>query len=291
MEVKFGPSSGAAPIDVESKTVPTPVAGVTVETQTTVAPAPSVGVPAVTGALLGDFLPQFEDLNLPRLNIVQGVGKLKDQFPQGALVFNQSLVLFTLPIIDGATGNTKQLALPPVGLTVLGFFEKRFVEKVAGGARGAMVKSEEAVRAAGGTLDYNEWKRKESSGMKRFERLATAMILVERPAHIADDDTVFVYEADGKKYALGLWAMKGSGYTRGAKTFFTHRMTGCLQKRGYPSYCYSVSTRVDSFSGNTYYVPVCIPSRPNTPEVIRLASDIIGSPSAVKSVATAEGSE
>jgi hypothetical protein len=65
------------------------------------------------GLMLGDTIPDFKDIILPRLNIVQGVGNLKDQFPQGAIVFNQSTVLFVPPDIDPQTGNVRRAATPP----------------------------------------------------------------------------------------------------------------------------------------------------------------------------------
>ena len=157
MEVTFGKS--APTIDVAAEVTNTP------KTETAAAPpAPPAAaesqVPATIGGgagdFAGDYLPGFKDVILPRLNIVQSIGQLKDQFPQGALVYGQSLVLFTPPVIDRATGNIKTPALPPVEITIIGWRPTRFVEKIQGGDRGMIVNSEDEVRAAGGTLDYNE---------------------------------------------------------------------------------------------------------------------------------------
>jgi hypothetical protein len=77
---------------------------------------------------------------------------------------------------------------------------------------------------------------KKKSGIKRFEPLADAMVAIRRPADIKDDDTTFVYEVEGHKYALALWSMKGVVYTAGAKkVFFTARKIGAL-RGGYPTY-------------------------------------------------------
>jgi hypothetical protein len=231
---------------------------------------------ATGGLLLGDKLPTFKEIILPRLNIVQGSGMLKDSFPFGSIVYNQQAVLYTPPDIDKQTGNIKRAGTKPVVITVLGFHPTRYAEKVVGGARGIIVNSEDAVRAAGGTLDYNEWKLKASSGMKRFEYLAEAVVAVERPECCADDDTVFVYSVDGKKYALAIWGLKGTAYTAAAKrVFFTARSMGCLQKGGYPSWSYSVSTRAETREQNTYAVPVCLPCCKSTPAFLEFANSIL----------------
>lgn len=285
MEVNFA-SNQTPVIDVETTDAPASAPLPTSGGQVFSSPAalamavvPGAGLPATTSAdgfITGDFLPGFKDIILPRLNIVQGTGELKDSFSQGALVFGQNLEIFRMPIIDKATGNPKVAGTPPVNLTIIGFRPTRFVEKVAGGGRGLLVNTEAEVRSAGGTLDYNEWRLKADSGMKRFETLAEAFVVIKRPEHIADDNTVFTFEVGGSKYALALWSMKGSSYTQCAKkVFFTARKMGCLSKGGYPSWSYSLSTRTDSFAGNTYYVPVALPCAPSTPEVLEFINSIL----------------
>lgn len=268
MEVTFGKT--APTIDVASE--------VTNTQETTVPPTPESPagsqVPATldgggAGDFAGDYLPGFKDVILPRLNIVQSIGTLKDEFPQGAIVYGQNLVLFTLPIIDRATGNVKVPASAPVEITIMGWRPTRYAEKIAGGERGMLVNSEAEVRAAGGTLDYKEWDLKKASGMKRFEVLAEAFVLIKRPPSIADDDSTFIFPAGNDKYAVGLWAIKGAAYTQACKkTFFVHRKMGCLAKGGYPSWSYNLSTRSETNKGNTYYVPVCVPNAPTTPVVM-----------------------
>lgn len=233
------------------------------------------------GLVLGDKIPEFADIILPRLNIVQGVGQLKDSFPQGAVVFNQSVVLFIPPVINKGTGNVEKPGTPPVNVTVIGFRPTRYAEKIVGGGRGLICDSEEQVRANGGTLDYREWTLKKASGMKRFEVLADALVAIERPAICTDDDTVFVYPVGDKKYALALWGLKGSAYTEAAKrVFFTARATGCL-RTGYPTYNYNLSTRLKSFDGgNSAWIPVCLPAQKNSPEFINWVASVLAAPDA-----------
>lgn len=275
MEVAFGANQTPV-IDVGPAGVPGP-SGPT-DTGLSVATVPDTQVPAVAtnGFLVADTLPGFQDIILPRINLVQGTGELKDSFAQGSIIFAQNLEIFRLPVIDKATGNVKVSGTPPVNLTIIGFKKTRFVEKVKGGGRGLIVNTEAEVRATGGTLDYNEWRLKESSGMKRFESLAEAFVLIKRPEHVADDNTVFTFEVGGAKYALALWGMKGSSYTQCAKkVFFTARQLGCLSKGGYPSWNFSISTRQETFNGNTYFVPVAIPAAPSTPEVLSFINGIL----------------
>jgi hypothetical protein len=255
---------------------------------TPVAPAP--GLPAVrntntamgpAGLMLGDKIPDFSEIILPRLNIVQNIGKLKDEFPNGAIVLNQQNELFIPPLMNVKTATVERPATPPVKLVVLGFKPTRYCEKVPGGGKGMIVNTEDAVRNNGGTLDYGEWNLKKASGMKRFEPLADALVAVEKPAEFPDDDTVFVYEADGKKYALALWAMRGTSYTAAAKrVFFTARVAGCL-RNGYPTWQYDVSTREETYdSGNKAWIPVCIPKAKTTPAFLDFVRSVLSAPAA-----------
>jgi hypothetical protein len=125
-------------------------------------------LPAPYQPVLGDYIPSMADMRLPRLNIVHGVGQLKDNFPVGAIVYNSQITLYEAQL-------GKKEATAPVELVVLGWLPLRYAEKVPGGGRGMLVSSPEAVRDAGGTLDYNEWKLKRGDGMRRFETLAEAV--------------------------------------------------------------------------------------------------------------------
>lgn len=271
---------------IENQAIPTPAS----EAPTTVeapAPVPAVipktsrALTAPSGIVLGDKIPEFKDIILPRINFVQGVGALKDQFQQGSIIFGQNTVLFTPPVMDHTTGMVSQPALPPVNLVVFGFRPTRYVEKIVGGARGLVVNTEAEIRANGGTLDYKEWELKKASGMRLFQPLAEALLAIERPVHIADDDTVFTYSVDGKKYALCLWGMKGTAYTAAAKrVFFTARAVGCLSK-GYPTQRFSLVSRLEGFGGtNKAWVPVCIPAGKTSDEFLNFVSSVISAPEA-----------
>lgn len=276
-EVNFGagqkpvltPTPAATP--EAAKAAPVEVVGATVPA---VIPAASVPATASAGGMLGDHIPDFSEIVIPRVNLVQGMGVLKDSFEVGSLVFGRQLVLFTPPRV--VNGVVQRQATPPINVTVLGFRPTRYVQKTGSGERGIIVSTEAEVRNAGGTLDYKEWEAKKASGLLRFEPLADALVLIERPADVADDDTVFVYPIDGKKYALALWAMRGVQYTAAAKkVFFTQRRLGCL-RGGYPTMNFSVSTRLESWQGGkSAWIPICVPAKKSTPEMIGVIREIL----------------
>lgn len=285
-EVRFGPDSGSAPApktEEIKQTVPTPVPGVSVESTTTAvattAPAGSQ-LPAQRKLILGDHLPKFSDVILPRVNIVQGIGQLKDTFAPGELVFNQQTVLYTPPKVDPKTGNAVQQGSAPVVVYFIGKISERFTEVVKGGFGGLLVNTEEEVRANGGTLSYNEWKLKEKDGMRRFQPIDDCLMLIERPESVKNDGLVFNFTVDGKQYALGAWAFKGAAYTAAMKRVINYaRLAGILKEGGYPSYAFSVATRLDKFDGGKEaYVPVVVPVGKTSEKVLAFIYEVAGTP-------------
>lgn len=285
MEVKFGNAEGTSV--VEKQTVETPVEGVKVETTNTYkAPPATVTEPATQAVTttgpgvfrLGDRLPGFKDVILPRFNIVQNVGDLKDQFAPGALVFNKDTVLYTPPVIDQQKGVITKPGLPPVTLYVIGIVSERFSEKIKGGIGGEIVDTEAEVRAAGGTLDYKEWELKQNEGMRRFEPLIDLLVAIEKPEHISDDGTVFGFPVGKKHFTIGFWGCKGTSYTHAVKKVFNlHRLTGVL-RGGYYTHSFNVTTRIENNKkqGFSYWVPVCTPKEKTSPEVLEFIRGIVG---------------
>lgn len=295
MEVKFGADSGlgttvAEGVDetsAERKAEELEAGGEikpSAVTNSVLSQLPATTAPGVFR--LGDRLPGFADVILPRLNIVYSVGELGKSFPAGAIVFNKETVLYTPPIIDAQQGVIVQAALPPVVLYVIGIVSERFSEKIQGGLGGEIVNSEAEVRAAGGTLDYKEWNLKKSEGMRRFEPLIDLLIAIEKPAHVSDPDgatfgfTVGDRELTRKQYAIGFWGCKGVSYTHAVKRVFNmHRLTGVL-RGGYYTHSFAVSTRQEKFTTPTGTfsapVPVCVPKAKTTPEVLEFIRGIVG---------------
>lgn len=283
MEISFAKNpndTGATPV-VENPVVQTP-AGDAIACPTTHVPNQTAnGVPATrpaqSGLVLGDKLPSFSEIILPRINLVASVGGLKDTFEPGSFVYDQRVVLFVPPRIVG--GRIEREGTPPVTVTVLGFRPTRYVENVKGGGRGLICSSEAEVRNAGGTTDYNEWVLKAKDGCRRFDYLAEALLAVERPAAVADDDVVFTFEADGIKYALALYSMKASAYTVAKRTVFSARSLGCL-RGGYPTHSWSLSSVLSPTPDktSTFWKPALVPCRKSTPAFLDFAQSVIAAP-------------
>lgn len=267
-EPQPAPSSGAVP----SPSVPS---------MPTIAESVKSAVVASThprGLMLGDKIPDFDDIILPRLNIAQQIGELKDTFAPGSIVFNLNTLLFSPPTIDAKSNTISTPASAPIAVVCLGFRPTRYVEKVPGGGRGMIVSSEQAVRDNGGTLDYNEHKLKEKDGMKKFDQLAEALFAIERPEIVADDDNIFVYPVEGKKYALALYGMKGGAFTVAKRVFFTSRLMGNL-RQGYPSRYFSLATVWKDYGNNHGgWNPVFTPLSATSPEFLTWAGAVLQAP-------------
>lgn len=246
------------------------------ETPTSTLPAvPPSGGNAV-GPVVNDWLPTFADIILERLNISQNIGKLKESYPPGSIVYGRNTALYVPADIDLATGTVKRAATKPLVLTVLGFQRPKFVEKTVGGARGMTVRTEEEVTQVGGTLDYQEFELKKRDGIKLFQILATAMVAVRRPDHVPDDGKIFNFDVEGHKYTLAFWGLKGSAYTAAAKRVFNpDRLKGCLLP-GWPTFSYNVSTRHESWEGGKEaYIPVCTALEKNTPAFLDFVQKVM----------------
>lgn len=229
----------------------------------------------------------FNDIRLPRINIVQKTGEMSNVFQQGEIVLNQTLPIYTPPVIKD--GVIVKPGTKPLNIVILGFRKKQYVEKVASATMGALCNTEEEVGRLGGTLSYKEHETKVANGIpsKLFQELATAIVLIEKPEHIADADHIeFAHECDGKYYALVLWGMKGGAYTNGYKTFATARKMGHLKTvrengkivgGGYISYSWSIGTRLEPYkTGNFAHIPVVTNGAKSTPKFLEFARNLLG---------------
>jgi hypothetical protein len=218
-------------------------------------------------AVIGDFIPSVADMRLPRLNIVHGVGRLKDNFPQKAIVYNQNLVVY-----ERRTEQSE--GTPPLEMVVLGWLPIRYAEKVPGGARGMLVNTIDEVGAAGGTLDWKEWDLKKDDGLRYFQTLAEAVVLFKRPDHVSEDNPCFPFVVENSNWALAIFAMKGTAYTNGAKVLFTARRMG-FYKDGYPTCVVSCKTRDQKCGPNDVPVPDFTPLRRTSDAFQRFAVNLV----------------
>lgn len=221
----------------------------------------------------------FRDIVFPRLNLVHGVGQLKDTFTQGAIVFGQSMEIYTPATMDPKTHTVKAPATAPLVMTVLNVFPTRFAERLPGGVRGRLFNTEQEVVNVGGTLDWKLWQA--NPGMAYFELLADVLVAIQRPEHLADDDTVFTFPVEDKKYALALWALKASAYNSLLKRiWFQAAALGCLkptqpgQGPNWPAFSWNVSTFLNTKFTNPTWVPMALPRTKSTPAFINFVKDL-----------------
>lgn len=298
------PEQPGQTVEQLAQNVPTPAADVTVEATTTVAALrdQSITPPAVytpppppakrSAPYLDDENVGFEDIIMPRINIVQGVGKLSTLWTPGQIVFNKDCVVFDPGCAEKKLPNGDILqafrpATEPVEITVVGFQKDRFAEKVEGGIGGATVKTEEEVARLGGTLDWNEHqeKLKQKIPSKLFQTLATALVFIRKPSYVKDEkNIVFPYECEGARYALALWSMKGTAYTHGTKVIRTAGKLGHLRAQNgrtfYRKWNYKLSTELKPFvtekGENFVRVPALVVGTENTAAFLKLIDDVMG---------------
>lgn len=275
-----GAASVAPVIDVQAEVVKAPEAVNTtpatdiptapVTNAVAVVPPALVARPADNPFSYNDEDIGFGDIILPAINIVQKVGELSNIFTPGEIVLNQSIVIH-----EPANKERQKAGHPPLLFTVLGFRPRRYVEKKAGGQQGHLFNTEAEVVAAGGTLDYKEAK---STNKPLYQTLSTALILLQKPEHLADEDHLnFPNECEGKWYALALWSMKGTAFTNAAKVIFTARRLGHLKTTGYPAQAWSLTTKLEGYSGDTFaHIPVIKPGPKNTEKFAELVREVLG---------------
>lgn len=286
------------------QSVETPVEGVTIDVESTAAvpvseadkaPAtalvptrPAGGAIAAANAssphaIFDDNNIGFEDIILPRINIVQKVGDLSNVFPGGHIVLDQSQVLYELE-------KPGQPRSTPLRLVVIGFKRTSYVEKVQGGAMGLVCRTRDEVVAKGGTLDYKEWqesvKTSEASNgaikpLRRFDNMTTALVLIEKPESFKDPNhTVFPYRANDKFYVMAFFTMKSSAYNAGAKAIFTFTKTRSFNEDNvsHSDHYFTLGSELKKFPGNVFaYIPDIQPVERVTPEMATLVAKIKGS--------------
>ena len=157
---------------------------ISAETSPATTPAtPTTGIastPPTMGVVVGDI--DSSDINMPRLNIVQGVGSLSELFSPGQVVMNQEIVL--------SNGTT------PIELTVLAA-RKQFVENLAYDAesRPRVFDTLDEVHAAGGSINWIGNMR------PSFVPVLHVNVLIKAPQGVEGS---FPIHYNGEDYALGL---------------------------------------------------------------------------------------
>ena len=162
--------------------------------------------PYTVGGISGEL--DKGDLSVPKLNIVQAVGPLSEDFKPGTILFNKTLTLVP-------AGDDPKEWSAPLEITVLNA-RKQFqeVKDFDSEEQGRTVDTMEEVQAAGGWID---WRNDEKPP---WRPMLTALCLIKSP-----NDTVAeqfnIAGSDGHVYELALWVMTGVSYTSAAKQIIT----------------------------------------------------------------------
>jgi hypothetical protein len=262
-KVKEIPPAAPAPEEVYE---PAPETTQQAVEQETVAPAeaPHELAPVQTGHALALPTGELEgeisqsDLSIPHLQIVQAVGPLSEHYTPGQLILAKEV------IIGEAAGD-------PVLLTVARI-KKQYIENLPySEATIGMAKvfdRLEDVRAAGGGIEWGPNGERPS-----YVPIARAIVVIEAPSVIAEEP-IFCYEHDGKKYAVALWTLRNTSYTRAAKAIYT--AANFALRQGLATGCWELTTRREKAGDNFVHVPVLRQSAKNPPDLVEFIHSITG---------------
>ncbi len=185
---------------------------------------------AMMGTISGDV--DSDDILIPRLNVVQGVGPLSELYQPGQIVLNKETVLS-----DGSS---------PIELTVLSA-RKQFAENLPfdSDERPRVYNTLEEVHEAGGSI---EWKDDEKPS---FTPILHVQLLLKAPAGA---EGAFPLEYKGEPYALALWTLRGVAYTRAGRNILTAARFSL--RDGIHHGKWTLATKREKFGRNSVFVPV-----------------------------------
>jgi hypothetical protein len=202
----------------------------------------------------------MKDIKLPRLNLVQKVGKLGDNFQPGSIVFEKSYVL--------SNGKPEQA----IDLTPL-LFRKQYQRKTAWGEGDSNEQQEvyntsEEVRRAGGSLEYGD--------ENYFQEIADITFAVKLPENLEAGDEIFdlfPYKFADSLYAVAMWTVASSSYTALGKRILTD--SAMTLRNGLHTGHYMVCSEIRKNAKNSWYVPRAAFAGRHTPEAAEFFASII----------------
>lgn len=271
--------SFARPNEVNGVMVQSEPAAPATAIPSTSALVPQVPCAVAPPAFFDDGNISFDDIILDRLNCTQRVGEMSEIFNPGELILNKTAVVHVPDNKDKNIVGSGPLIFIPIGMKRL-----QYVEKVVGGGRGAFVNSEQEVVAAGGCLNWQEWKTSLGTPNKKkyFEKYSTFLLMIERPASLLPDEShqIFGHQVEDKYYAVCLLGCKGTWFSGLAKPLMTQRRMGFL-KGGYPTFSFGLTTESKAFANdeggkNFAHVPILINGPRTSPALQAYVRDGLG---------------
>ena len=191
------------------------------------------GNPQITSGLVagngitGDL--DASDISFPRLQIVQGMGNLSENYKKGEIVLDGESL-----ISDGPT---------PIEFTVcrIGKLFEENVDWDSGEIPRIMPKAD-AIEI-GGSFEWG------ANGEKpNWLPIADALICIK-----GDDPEVFPFDYEGNNFAFALWRIKGTAYKRAAVPIFT--AARMYYREGLRTGGFLLNTEKATFGGKSVHVP------------------------------------
>jgi hypothetical protein len=200
-----------------------------------------------------DYVPQ-SDIRFPELKLVHPLSPLSSEsgFEDGAIVLNKESVLS-----DGET---------PIKITVIS--KKRFWrEKVeyGGGVKPKIVHSEEALRAAGGTVEWI------NDVPPTYENVLDTIIAIESEK----DDPNLPFEFGGKFYGIAKYELKGRAFNKAARLIQTAGEWSL--KDGLINGSWTLASKKEKLKKGVAIDPVLKAGPRNSPEVVAFLKSLVSS--------------
>ncbi|MBP7830727.1 MAG: hypothetical protein KA248_12505 [Kiritimatiellae bacterium] len=163
--------------------------------------AVAVAAPPVAGDVSGELHRSM--IMVPRLNVVQAVGGLSEQFDAGTVVFNGEIVL-------AKPGEPMEIVVAHIHVCIEEDLE------FGSEAMPRRWESREQALKEGMTLDWGPGDERPSA---RY--IAEGLAFVREPAN--DESGQFIYPCEGVNYALAMWKMAGAAFTSAGKILISAR--------------------------------------------------------------------
>lgn len=242
--ISFAPAATAAPV----VPVEEPVKDIIVkDTPLAINPGGPVGVEGEISA---------DDIKPPRLNLVQRVGNLAEEFTPGAFVYDKSFEI------------GKEFSG-----TVLRF-KKYYQQKVAFGSEALPQRFDRAeeVRAVNGTT---RWSEEAVAGGNYYAETADILLGVEAPENMDEAHKAFFpYANGGKNYGLVVYTITSSAFTSLGKRIITDATM--LLRDGLWNGQYRIKSVKQTNATNSWFIPSAVFEKKHDAEAALFFRNIAG---------------